>query len=353
MERRWSVAAGVLALGLGCAGSEPLRASAPPPLAQAHCDQPLGCTDAGPRAPAGPSSDPPSPASEPSSAPADAIAASFSLEPSAEPSLDPLAPPWVPLDPTEGAAALERLAGALTMASDDERIPTRHALARHHLAVASHPHTPPAEAAVHRDRARQQLQALLEEPAAARYVARDEVLLSLAWLLAPTDVQAMRQSILHLIRDMPQSRWVPHAYLAFGDQMLEAGRPEDAGRFYEKVAGFSESRLRALATYRHAWSTMPRYAGEAARPDESLERFVMTIERARDDLEHADASAPEPGTPASPSPLSLLVAARRDLVGAYALVGKPSRAWAFFERVGQGPAPHDHRVTMMQHLAAT
>lgn len=132
----------------------------------------------------------------------------------------------------------------------------------------------------------------------------------------------MRKTWLELVREHPTSAYVPLAYATFGDHYFAQGDFETASRFYEKTLQFPDAPIRAWATYKLAWCKLRAGDGVGA-----LERFVQTL-RAVDDG-HAGSTADAE---------VLAAATRRDLVLAYAEVGKPARAAAFFQRLAGGAA---------------
>ena len=84
-----------------------------------------------------------------------------------------------------------------------------------------------------------------------KYERMDEVLFRLAALLTgpmKKDDQA-REYFHRLIKDYPNSKYIPDAYLVFAEHAFETGEMEAAKKFYEKVEQFPKSiglRLRRL-----------------------------------------------------------------------------------------------------------
>lgn len=304
----------------------------------ASCDRALGCADAPPPVEE-PDADPPPTTTPPP--PALPGTAPPSIEPPPGPTID-LGTAWVSIDPAAGHAQLtelrRRLAGNL--GEDEHALQAR--MARLHLAIAADPSTPPAEATVQRERARATIEGLL----AGQPADSDALLLSLAWLRGQDgDVKGMREVLLRLIREQPTSPFIPHAFMLIGDQ-LARDDPEAGKRLYERAATFPMPEVVVYAHYRHAWCMLHE---SERRPDQALELFVRAIDAALQ-VGTPVAEAP-PGTLRIPID-ALLLAARRELVVAYAEVGKPGKAWAFFGRVGQDPSHGDLRPEMMLRLAA-
>lgn len=134
--------------------------------------------------------------------------------------------------------------------------------------------------------------------------------------------QKMRAAWLRLVRDHPTSPYVPLAYAAFGDHYFTAGDFEAAAKLYDKVLQFPDTAVRGWALYKLAWSNLQRGDGAGA-----LDRFVQTL-RAIEAGHAGNAAEAE----------TLAAATRRDLVIAYAMVGKPDKAAPFFQRLGTGAA---------------
>ncbi|MBK8481750.1 MAG: tetratricopeptide repeat protein [Proteobacteria bacterium] len=160
-------------------------------------------------------------------------------------------------------------------------------------------------------------------PAYAKYPRMDEVLYNLADMLN----QAKRHDRARvffgeLIRNYPQSRYLPDAYLSFAEHYFNEGDVEEALRRYEQVARYKDSALYGYAIYKQAWCWI-----NLNDPRRALELFLRVIRE-------GDQFA---GT--AKSKLMLVREAKKDLVRAYAMVGTPERAWPFFQRVGGDAAP--------------
>lgn len=160
-------------------------------------------------------------------------------------------------------------------------------------------------------------------PAYASYGRMDEVLYNLADMLN----QAKRQDRARfffgeLIRNFPQSRYIPDAYLSFAEHYFNEGEVEEALGRYKQVARYKDSALYGYAIYKQAWCWI-----NLNDPRQALELFLQVI-REGDQLA---------GT--AKSKLMLVREAKKDLVRAYSMVGTPERAWPFFQRVGGDAAP--------------
>ena len=152
----------------------------------------------------------------------------------------------------------------------------------------------------------------------------DEVLYSLAYQLERIDRAAQARQVYHrILRAFPESRYVPHAYLAFAEHAFSEGDLDAARQFYERVLAIPPERnaLYGYARYKLAWV---RYNQEDFRG--ALDEFVRVIEHV---AQHPD----------EPESQSLARQARREIVLPYSRVGSPARALAFFRRVA--PTPED------------
>ncbi|MBN8611380.1 MAG: tetratricopeptide repeat protein [Deltaproteobacteria bacterium] len=162
----------------------------------------------------------------------------------------------------------------------------------------------------------------------------DEVLFSLAASLE--DLRQMdraRQVYLRLVRDHPGSRFVPYAWLAFGEHYFAEGDMSAARQFYERVLETPPERnpMYGFALYKLAWV---HYNLEDFRT--SLATFTRVLDHTR---EHPDARDAE----------ALARQARRELVMPYARVGRPPLAVAFFRRQARSEA---EVLEMLESLAS-
>jgi len=165
-----------------------------------------------------------------------------------------------------------------------------------------------------------------------QYARMDEVLFSLAFALEEMrEYDRARRVYYRLIRDYPQSKFVPHAWLAFAEYYFNNSEMREAMQFYEKVVQFppSENPVYGYALYKSAWAlyNLDDFRG-------ALEKFTDVIEFARNNPDARDAE-------------NLSRQARRELVLPYAMVGTPNRALDFFRRYA---VDEDQALEMFESL---
>ncbi len=159
----------------------------------------------------------------------------------------------------------------------------------------------------------------------AKYERMDEVLFRLAYLLQMMKKDDRAREFFHrLIKDYPQSKYVPNAYLSFAEYYFAKGEMENALKFYEKVEQFPKSSVYGFAVYKKGWAEINLGNFKSA-----LGIFVNVIE-----LCHAGKI-----DRAQRGPLEK--EAKKDLVKAYARTpgAAPDKAWEFFQRMGGDFAP--------------
>lgn len=193
----------------------------------------------------------------------------------------------------------------------------------------------------HLERAAKAFEHLLQRPQYAAYARIDEaLLLHAAGLAAQGRDEEMRVTMLRLVRDYPASPMIPYAYAAFGDFYFARDKLPEALRLYEKAAQFPDSPTLPYALYMLArCHERPVDTGEA-RYDRALDYYVRALQ------------ATESRRGLSPELAARLRArARLDLTYPYAQAGKPSKALAFFAKVGAGPGAQDETRAMLLALA--
>ena len=87
-----------------------------------------------------------------------------------------------------------------------------------------------------------------------KYERMDEVLFRLAYLLQTIGKEEQaREFFLRLIKDYPNSKYIPNAYLSFAQFYFDKGEMEAAKKFYEKVEQFPKSDVYGYAIYKKGW----------------------------------------------------------------------------------------------------
>ena len=168
-------------------------------------------------------------------------------------------------------------------------------------------------------------------PKYQNYQKMDQVLFYLAYLLTQVKKEDQaRVFFKRLIKDYPQSPFLPHAYLSFGEYFFENRDLENALKFYEKVLQYSDSPVYGFALYKKGWVYYNLTDFKNA-----LATFIDVIN-----------FATNPKKKDKKGDAQLAKEAKKDLVRTYAQIGTPDKAWPFFQKYGKDYAP-----TMMEQLA--
>ncbi len=158
-----------------------------------------------------------------------------------------------------------------------------------------------------------------------KYNRMDEVLFRLAYLLQMIKKEDQAREFFHkLIKDFPNSKYVPNAYLSFAEFYFQKGEMENAGKFYEKVQQFPQSSVFGFALYKQGWVQINLGNFKSA-----LEIFVKVIQLCQNHKIPKNQAGP------------LEKEAKKDLVKAYGRTpgASPDKAWDFFQRMGGDYAP--------------
>jgi tetratricopeptide (TPR) repeat protein len=158
-----------------------------------------------------------------------------------------------------------------------------------------------------------------------KYARMDEVLFRLADLLRMIKKEDQAREFYHrLIKEFPNSKYVPNSYLAFGEFYFQMGEMVNAGKFYEKVELFPGSAVFGFALYKKGWVEI-----NLGNYKSALEIFVKVIQLCE--------NSKIPKNQAGP----IEKEARKDLVLAFARTpgASPDKAWDFFQRMGGADAP--------------
>ncbi|HVU53071.1 MAG TPA: tetratricopeptide repeat protein [Polyangia bacterium] len=165
-----------------------------------------------------------------------------------------------------------------------------------------------------------------------KYERMDEVLFKLAYLLTSVKKEDQaREFFLRLIKDYPNSKYIPDAYLSFAEFYFDKADMDAALKFYEKVEQFPKSSVYPYAVYKKGWCYVNMGDYKTA-----LETFVGVVRMTQEGKVNVNAAQKQ----------ALQKEAKKDIVKAYAHVGGPDKAWEFFQRTGGDFAPK-----MMEALA--
>src|SRR6516165_5001469 len=165
-----------------------------------------------------------------------------------------------------------------------------------------------------------------------KYERMDEVLFRLAYMLTSVKKEEQaREFFLRLIKDYPNSKYIPDAYLSFAEFYFDKAEMDSALKFYEKVEQFPKSKVYPYAVYKKGWCYVNMGDYKTA-----LETFVGVVRMGTEGKVNISAEQKS----------ALIKEAKKDIVKAYAHVGGPDKAWEFFQRTGGDFAPK-----MMEGLA--
>lgn len=185
-------------------------------------------------------------------------------------------------------------------------------------------------------------EALVNNSQFASYKRMDEALYYYAFELGELgEEQKMQAAYQRLINDHPNSPYIANAYLAFADYYFGKGQIGNAVKLYERVTQFKDSPVYAYALYKLAWCHLNPIGEFDARYDKSLNYFVATITATKEGRAGSEANGKQ-----------LRRDARRDLIRAYVHASKPSKAWGFFQKVGDGPGKDENDSRKMMELLA-
>jgi tetratricopeptide (TPR) repeat protein len=177
--------------------------------------------------------------------------------------------------------------------------------------------------------------------AAASSGCTDEVLYYLAYEYEQaSNLDQARKVYLELIQSWPQSKFIPNAYLAFGELFFNEAQGDPskwalAEQSYSEVIKYPppDNKVWGYAHYKLAYVQWNK--GDFAR---AMTEFKKTIEYGN---QYAQL----------PNAAQLATSARRDIIPIYALAGDPKRAYDFFKPLsGDGGVNADKTFKMMDDL---
>ncbi len=159
---------------------------------------------------------------------------------------------------------------------------------------------------------------IAEDDSFKNYPRMDEALFYYAYMLQQAKYMKEARKVYHrLIKDHPNSKYIPDAYLAFADYYFANNSLANAEQFYDKVLQFPKAKVYNYALYKKGWVYL-----NLDRAQEALETFYKVAQRTKGNKKQA----------------TLNRAAKKDFVRAYAEVGKAQTAYKAFQRVDPGYA---------------
>lgn len=162
----------------------------------------------------------------------------------------------------------------------------------------------------------------------------DEILHARAYDFARAgDLTNARRAYFDLIKDRPNSRFMPNAYVAFGEMFFE-----ESARDPSKLDLAAQAYTEAIKypppgneVYGYAWYKLAQVHVLKNDDAKALNAFVKVNQAAQ----------------ATPLGQDLARAAQRDIIAVYARAGKPAAAFEFFTRMTGGTRPLD--ASKMSH----
>ena len=169
----------------------------------------------------------------------------------------------------------------------------------------------------------------------------DEVLYYLAYEYEQAgDLKNARTVYYDLIQRAPQSKYVPNAYLAFGELFFNEAQGDPskwdlAAQAYTEVVKYPPPANKAFG---YAWYKMAYVFWNKGELDKSLNAFKKTIEYGV-------------SNPTLPGASKLADSARRDVIPVYAVKGDPDKAYAFLHGISGDPSGvNDKTFRMLDDL---
>jgi tetratricopeptide (TPR) repeat protein len=173
------------------------------------------------------------------------------------------------------------------------------------------------------------------------YPALDEVLYYLAYEYEQAmDLKNARSVYYDLIKKRPDSKYIPNAYLAFGELFFNEAQGDPskwdlAAQAYSEVIKYPPPNNKV---YGYAWYKLGYVFWNKGEMDKALNAFKKTIEF---------------GTVHNtlPGAAKLADSARRDVIPVYALKGDPAQAYNFLHNIsGDQPGSNEKTYKMMDDL---
>jgi TolA-binding protein len=169
----------------------------------------------------------------------------------------------------------------------------------------------------------------------------DEVLYYLAYEYEQSnDLTNARRVYYDLIKKKPDSKYIPNAYLAFGELFFNEAQGDPskwdfAAQAYTEVIKFPPEKSKV---YGYAWYKLAYVFWNKGEIDKALNAFKKTIDFGTNFTQY-------------PGAAKLADSARRDVIPVYALKGDPTAAYNFFRNIsGDSSGSNDKTFHMMDDL---
>ncbi|PIE05888.1 MAG: hypothetical protein CSA75_02385 [Sorangium cellulosum] len=172
------------------------------------------------------------------------------------------------------------------------------------------------------------------------YKKLDEVLYYLAYEYEQAeDLVNARKVYYELIQKTPNSKYIPSAYLAFGELFFSEAQ-SDASKFDLAKQAYTE-----VIKYPPPDNKMFGYAHyKLAYVNWNQEDFARALTHFKKTIEFGERYASEPNA------VPLAKAARKDLIPVYALSGRPEAAYAFFHKLSGDKANENAKTFKMMDM---
>jgi TolA-binding protein len=160
-------------------------------------------------------------------------------------------------------------------------------------------------------------------PKFQQYPKMDEVLFYLGYMLQQVKrTDEARVFYGRLVKEHQGSKFVPNAYLSFGEYYFEQGDMNAALQFYDRIKKFPNSVVYGYALYKSGWAYY-----NLKDFGTSMKTFIDVIDLARQHkIDPANRAALEKEC-------------KKDIVLVYSQIGTPEKAWVFFQNKGGDYAP--------------
>jgi len=157
-----------------------------------------------------------------------------------------------------------------------------------------------------------------------KYERMDEVLFKLAYLLTSVKKEDQaREFFLRLIKDYPNSKYIPDAYLSFAEFYFDKADMDAALKFYEKVEQFPKSSVYPYAVYKKGWCYVNLGDYKTA-----LETFVSVVRMTQEGKTAINASQKQ----------ALQKEAKKDIVQGLRPRGRPRQGLGVLPAHGRRPS---------------